>query len=125
VLMNLLAAEALLTAAPTARRVEPTLDAAAVAEILGKSKRWVQLNAHKAPLKRAVVPFTGRSLRFSQQAIAGLIEREAGTQPFTLGLRGVNSGRRPQRARHRAGQAGPPSTLSSVPGRPRGGDTPA
>jgi hypothetical protein len=83
------------------------IDARETARILSRSVSWVQQGSKRAPLKFCSVRTMGRTLLFSRKKIDALIAREVGQNPEdkTLGLRGVNSGRRPQRK----GTAGPPS----------------
>ena len=87
------------------------IDARETARILSRSVSWVQQGAKRAPLKFCAVRSMGRTLLFSRKKIDALIAREVGQNPEdkTLGLRGVNSGRRPRRK----GTAGPPSTPDS------------
>ncbi len=83
------------------------IDVKEVARILHRSVSSIQQRAHSAPLKFCLVRSLGRGLLFSRRRINRLIAREAGQNPDdqAQGLRGVNSGRRPQRK----GNAGPPS----------------
>src|SRR5437870_4267094 len=93
-------------------RLDPDRDelinARETARILGRSVSWVQQRARSAPLKSCLVQSLGRGLLFSRRKIDRLIARDVGQNPEerTLGLRGVNSGRRAQRK----GNAGAPST---------------
>ncbi len=94
------------------------IDAKEVAHILHRSVSWVQQCARTAPLKFCLVQSLGRGLLFSRRKINRLIARAAGqnADTKTLGLRGVNSGRRPRRK----GNADPPSDPTS-PGESGGG----
>lgn len=94
------------------------IDVKEVARILHRSVSWVQQHARTATLKFCLVQSLGRGLLFSRRKINRLIAREVGQNPddHALGLRGVSSGRRPQRN----GNAGPPSAPTS-PGQSGGG----
>jgi len=94
------------------------IDAKETARILHRSVSWVQQRARTAPLKFCLVQSLGRGLLFSRRKVNLLIAREVGQNPDTktLGLRGVNYGRRSQRK----GTADPPSSAISD-GESRGG----
>ena len=83
------------------------INAKEVARILHRSVSWVQQHARTAPLKFCLVQSLGRGLLFSRQKIDRLIAHELGQNPAAqaLGLRGVNSGRRPRLK----GSANPPN----------------
>ncbi len=90
---------------------EELINAREAARILNRSLSWIQQRARTAPLKFCLVQSLGRGLLFSRRKIDLLIAREVGQnpEPRTLGLRGVNSGRRPRRK----GNADPPSSPAS------------
>ncbi len=94
------------------------IDVKEVGRILHRSVSWVQQHARTATLKFCLVQSLGRGLLFSRRKINRLIAREVGENPddHALGLRSVNSGRRPQRK----GNADPPSAPTS-PGESGGG----
>jgi len=75
------------------------INAREVALVLGRSVSWVQQRARTAPLKFCLIRSLGRGLLFSRRKIDRLIAQEAGqtADHSTLGLRGVNAGRRPRR----------------------------
>ena len=105
---------AVIPPSPPAVRDDPeeALSVDEVATLLKVSRRSVQRLAHRPPLRIAVITSLGRQLLFSRRKVERLIAREAGNEPFTLGLRGVNSGRRPQRK----GSPRPAQSLTAVPG---------
>jgi hypothetical protein len=84
------------------------INAREAARVLSRSVSWVQQRAREVPLKFCLVRSLGRGLLFSRRRIDRLIAHEVGQNPDgqALGLRGVNSGRRPRRK----GNASPPST---------------
>ena len=78
------------------------IDVKEVARILHRSVSWVQQHARSSPLKSCLVQSLGRGLLFSRRKIDRLIAHDVGQNPAlqTLGLRGVNSGRRPRHKRN-------------------------
>lgn len=103
-------------------RSEELIDARAVAELFHVSPSTIQHKAKREPFKFFVVPTNTRRLLFSRRKIEDYIRREAGRshEHLALGLRGVNSGRRPQR---KGPPSRPPQPLAPA-GSPGEGDAP-